>query len=323
MRDKVNKYLNIFFALILISTITTVGYFINFYYATELATEKTIIIPKQAKISTISSILYKEDIIPESFTFKLIAFLNMKNGKFLQPGEYYFPSGSNVKYVFEKISNGDRVVRKITIPEGYTNYQILELLRKNEVLDGEIPSGIQEGQLLPETYTFYYGDTKKSIVSQMQAAQTKFIDTALSNATDSYLKSQNEVMILASIIEKEARISAERPAIASVYLNRLKIGMPLQADPTVIYALKNGQTDFNYILSRNDLTIDSPFNTYKYKGLPPSPICNPGKASIMAALYPATTNHLFFVADGETGGHLFSQDYKTHLKNISQVKSKS
>lgn len=313
-----NKYLNIFVALILVSTLLGGGYFINFYYNTTIQNEKTIIIPKNAKIRDITAILYKNNLIPESFSFKLLAYLNMKQGKYLQPGEYYFPAGANVKLVFDKIASGERVVRKLTIPEGYTNYQIINLVENIDSLDGKMPQAIKEGQLLPETYTYYYGDSRESIIAQMKDSMQKLLDKEFSNSQ--VLKTTYEVLILASIIEKEARVKEERPVIASVYLNRLKIGMPLQADPTVIYALKNGQTDFNYILTRADLTIDSPFNTYKYGSLPPTPICNPGKASILAALHPDITNHLFFVADNETGKHLFSKDYKTHLNNIKQVK---
>ncbi|MFI4984264.1 MAG: endolytic transglycosylase MltG [Rickettsiales bacterium] len=315
-----HRYITALAAFILIFTLVGVGYLTNYYYNVPLQTEKTIIIPKQAKIKDITALLLKDNIIPEAFSFKLLSYINMKQGKFLQSGEYYFPSGANIMQVFNKISSGERVVRKVTIPEGYTNYQIFALLNGTQGLDGEITTELLDGKLLPETYTFYYGDTRQSLLNQMQLAQTQFIEK---HYTASYFTSSTDAIVLASIVEKEARINEERPIIASVYLNRLKIGMPLQADPTVIYALANGKTDFNYILSRADLTFDSPYNTYKYGGLPPSPICNPGKASIIATLNPATTPYLFFVADGTSGRHLFSKDYKEHLGMIKRVKQAS
>ena len=277
--------------------------------------------------------------------------------KKLKAGEYVFDSPISMYQVIQKIANGEVSYRKITLPEGLTTQQMLELIEgekmlsgeitmtvkegellpetytftrgdsKNSILiedekmlSGEITMTVKEGELLPETYTFTRGDSKNSIVLQAKLAMLETINQAWDNKQDELpIKNKKEMLILASIIEKETAIDAERGLVASVFVNRLLKGMKLQTDPTVIYALTNGKTALGRALSRKDLQIDSPFNTYKYYGLPPTPICNPGKASIEAAANPEFSDFLFFVADGK-GGHNFASSLKQHNNNVKNWK---
>ena len=184
------------------------------------------------------------------------------------------------------------------------------LLNKEEFA---IPS---EGSILPETYTFSRGDSPKKIIKQSQKARDDVLEQIWNGRDENLpLNSKEQLLILASIVEKETGIGAERAEVASVFINRLRLGMLLQTDPTVIYAVTGGKEDLNRPLTRKDLTIDSPYNTYKYAGLPPAPICNPGKDAIFAAAHPANTSYLYFVASGN-GGHNFAKSLDEHNDNV-------
>ena len=200
------------------------------------------------------------------------------------------------------------MVRKAIIPEGYTAFQINKYISGLEGLKGEITQQYPEGYLMPATYFYYWGDSRQSILDRMHKEMTSFLN-------NNQITNPREILTLASIVEKEARVDEERPIVASVYLNRMKIRMPLQADPTVIYAIYAGQTDFRHNLTKQDLSYDSPYNTYTNRGLPPGPIANPGKAAIQAVLSPASTTYLYFVADG-VGRHRFATSLIEHNKNV-------
>ena len=216
----------------------------------------------------------------------------------------------------QKIAKGDVFYRKITLPEGLTNAEIAQILNENPYLSGELALGDKQGLILPETYTFPFGTARQKIVAEAQADMQKTLDEAW-NARDLNLpiKNKKELLILASIIEKETGIVDERPLVASVFLNRLRKGMRLQTDPTVIYAITEGETSFGRSLKKKDLKIDSPYNTYLNYGLPPGPICNPGREAIMAAAHPAESDYLYFVADGK-GGHRFAKSLSEHNRNV-------
>ncbi|OPZ78445.1 MAG: putative aminodeoxychorismate lyase [Alphaproteobacteria bacterium ADurb.Bin438] len=171
---------------------------------------------------------------------------------------------------------------------------------------------------MPETYHYHYGVKKKEIFNRIKESMATYIDTVWDKRVSNLpFTTKEEALTLASIVERETSIPSEYPEVASVYINRLKIDMKLQADPTVIYAVSNGTAVLNRLLTLADLKIDNPYNTYVNKGLPPSPICNPGKKAIDAVLNPAETEYLFFVADG-TGGHVFTKNYKDHSKKVSE-----
>lgn len=236
--------------------------------------------------------------------------------KNLKAGEYLLDPKLSLKDVLQKLTSGKVIMHRLTLPEGLTTAQMLEIIRQNDILTGKITESALEGQLLPETYTFPKGQSRNGIVKKAKADMKKNLDKIWQNrAPDLPLKDKNELLILASIIEKETGVNAERAKVASVFYNRLKINMPLQTDPTVIYAITNGKSDLGRALTRKDLQTDSPYNTYLYKGLPPTPICNAGRAALEAAANPLDTPYLYFVADG-AGGHRFAKTLSEHNNNV-------
>ena len=208
------------------------------------------------------------------------------------------------------------MVRRLTVAEGLTTFDVLARLGATEGLKGLAPQGLGEGQLLPETYHFSYGDARADIVRRMRAAMTSAVERLwAARVPDLPLNSPAEALILASIIEKETGLAEERARVASVFINRLRAGMRLQSDPTVVYALTHGQGKLGRRLTRTDLRDQSLYNTYVHKGLPPGPIANPGIAAIAAALNPARSGDLYFVADG-SGGHVFARTLAAHNRNV-------
>lgn len=238
--------------------------------------------------------------------------ITRKNYKF---GEYAITANDSIHDIIKKFASGKVVVHFMTIAEGLTNKQIFKILETNNLLRGEInPAAYHEGEFLPETYDYVMGEKRNNILLRMNSAQKKLLNS-LAIAPDGAVNLIN----LASIVEKEARKDSERPIVASVYSNRLKINMRLQADPTLIYDIKNGE-DFSYILTGKDVKEnESGYNSYKYAGLPPSAICNPGRASIIAAANPAITKYLYFVSDNN-GGHNFAHNIKDHNSNVKSYR---
>lgn len=276
-----------------------------------------VIINKGNGSSVVAEKLKNSGVIDKAWLFKVVArFMGLD--KKLKAGEYVFEAHTSMYDVLTKLANGDVIYRKITLAEGLTSAQMLKIIEKEKYLTGNITVEAKDGELLPETYSFMYGDTKDSIIIQAKEAMRKALESAWENRDLKLpIKDMNELLTLASIIEKETAVSEERGLVASVFINRLKKGMKLQTDPTVIYALTLGKKELRRSLKKKDLKIDSPYNTYKYYGLPPSPICNPGRLSLEAAANPEISQYLYFVADGK-GGHNFSKSLKEHNGNIKK-----
>ncbi len=284
----------------------------------ELKSEIILVIPKNTSTPEIADILENAEVVNSSTVFNVFAYLHLQRKKYIQPGEYKFERKATLSRVFQKILSGDRHVRHITFPEGYTNFQIVNTLREAYGLEGDVVLPLPEGSLMPDTYYYYYGEARVYIISAMTRTMSKFLSEEWEKRADNIsVANKGDALILASIIEKETRIPAERKIVSSVFHNRLRIGMPLQADPTVIYGLKNGETDYDYKLTKEDMKHNSNYNTYVNRGLPPTPICNPSRESIIAALHPDNTNYLYFVANGD-GGHNFSTNYDEHRRNIKR-----
>ena len=235
--------------------------------------------------------------------------------KHLKAGEYLFSPNVSMSQVLVIVSKGRVYYRKIILKEGWTTHRMLEEIKKNENLTGEISVLISEGDLLPETYSFSRGDSRDSIIIHAKSAMKKVLKDAWAHNQHSIIKSKEELLILASIIEKETSVPDERADIAAVFINRLHKKMRLQTDPTVIYAITKGKEHFGRIVYRKDLKIDSPYNTYKIYGLPPGPICNPSKEAIWAAANPSDVDYIYFVASGR-GGHLFAKTLSEHNNNV-------
>lgn len=279
----------------------------------------TVIIPKGTGFTQIADLLADAHVIRYPRMFQLTVVLNGQ-GRNFQAGEYEFPALVSPKAVMEAMLEGRTVIHRITIPEGTTASGVAAMLAGIEILQGDLPWSIPEGSLLPETYNFSYGDQRETMISRMQAKMQRNLDTLWEKRQDGLpFTTQKEAVTLASIVEKETGIASERGRIASVFINRLRKGMKLQADPTVIYAITSGVGKMSRLLTREDLQIDSPYNTYLNTGLPPGPICNPGLAALKAVLNPPSTNDLYFVADG-SGGHSFSATLKQHNASVTRYR---
>ncbi len=316
-------WLILLLCLLLSISILSISY-INFnllnYKAPE---EKIIIIPKGYTINKTINLLSQNHLIyNESFIRLYVKLQQLFYRKSIIAGEYKIEKDTNTKQLLNQLFNGEILIHKFTIVEGALTYNILNDVVNNYRITNDLQLDnleTKQGWLLPSTYFYSYGTQASTIINKAASDLEKFLDLEWNNKPINYpLQTKEEVLILASIIEKESSLDDEKPMIASVYLNRLKIGMPLQADPTIIFGIKKGKT-FNMKLTYQDLRFESPYNTYLNKGLPPTPICNPGKMSIHAALNPVISDNLYFVADAR-GGHIFSTTFNNHLQNIQNYR---
>ncbi len=277
---------------------------------------KNIVIDKGLGVRAMGRLLETENVITHWWLFSLQARISKAHRR-LKAGEYSFSPHMPLVDVLSHLQTDDTVVHTITIAEGLTSREIVDALYSVENLQGDITTLPVEGSLLPETYHYSLGDTRKNLISRMKKSLGA-IRKKLWNQKDKENKPFNswkEVLTLASIVEKETGLAQERPQVASVFVNRLNLGMRLQSDPTVIYSLTEGIEPLGRSLTRQDWKLKHPYNTYVIKGLPPGPIGNPGLKSIEAVLNPATTKFLYFVADG-TGGHAFATNLKDHNRNV-------
>jgi UPF0755 protein len=310
--------------IIIISTVATVTSFIYVrdYLNTKVAVDKFVVLEKGRGFNYFTELLEEENIIHNKLLFKLVFRLKSRNIIKIKYGEYLFEKNLSIRGVIDKIIGNKIYYRTITFAEGLSNHTILKMIGDNEFLTGEIPNNIPEGSLLPETYTFQRGDTRQSLIKRMQKAMYETIEKYWDTRDkDLPFKTKIEALILASIVEKETGVASERPLVASVFVNRLKINMPLQSDPTAIYGYAFGDISKEKEIKTSILIKEnSPYNTYKIKALPPTPISNPGKESIKAVLNPAKTKYLFFVATGK-GGHNFSENYDEHKKMIKTLQN--
>jgi UPF0755 protein len=235
----------------------------------------------------------------------------------LKAGEYAVPAGSSVLDIIDLLVEGKSILHYLTAPEGRTTQQVLKLVAEHEALTGDLTLTPAEGELLPETYAFTRGQTRDDLVRDMMKAQDDVIAELWDKrATELPISTPEEAIILASIVEKETGVADERPRVAAVFVNRLKLRMRLQSDPTVIYGLTGGEP-LGRGLRASELDRETPYNTYKIFGLPPTPIANPGRASIEAVLNPIDTDDLYFVADG-AGGHMFAPTLEEHNRNVAR-----
>lgn len=234
----------------------------------------------------------------------------------LRAGEFMVPAGASAAEVARILQEAEPVVHKITLPEGLTSAEMVALVQADPVLEGDLAGIPDEGSLLPETYHFHRGMSRSELLRHARQGMDTALDSLwAARAPDLPVATPLEALILASIVEKETGVAEERPLVASVFVNRLKRGMRLQSDPTVVYGITDGSGPLGRALTRADLERRTPYNTYQIDRLPPAPICNPGKAAIAAVLNPADTRYLYFVADG-SGGHAFSETLGEHNRNV-------
>jgi UPF0755 protein len=281
-----------------------------------LAAEATVRIDRGLGEGAIAERLAEAGVVAHPWLFRLSVYLERAQGA-LRSGEYRFPAGLPPRGVVGMLVQGKVLVRRLTVPEGLTVRQVAALVERVEDLDGNPGSLPVEGSLLPETYHYTWGDSRADMLTRMSTAMTRTLDELWpTRAPGLPLATPAAALTLASIVEKETGRPDERPRVAAVFLNRLRRGMPLQSDPTVIYAVSEGTGTLQRPLTQTDLAVQSPYNTYVVPGLPPGPIANPGRQALAAVINPAVTGELYFVADGN-GGHRFAETLTQHNRNVA------
>ena len=281
-----------------------------------LVADKIVNIVREDDGGGIADQLERAGVIDNATWFTLLTLLD-GNRSALKRGEYEFRAAVSMNEIESLLASHKVVRHKITLPEGLTSDQIVQRLREDDVLLGDVKEIPREGSLMPDTYYFERGDTRQSILARMAKAQTRAVDEIWrGRAADLPIRSPGEMVTLASIVEKETGKADERPRVAGVFVNRLAKHMRLESDPTIVYGLVFGKGTLGRPISRADLGQATPYNTYVVDGLPPGPISNPGKAALEAVANPARSRDLYFVADG-TGGHVFAESFEQHLRNVA------
>ena len=286
-----------------------------------LQEERIVNIPARAGMTDIADALQREGVIDNNRWAFIGAVLALKARSELKPGEYLFQKNASLRDIIGIIVEGKVVQHAVTIPEGLSSEQIVARLSDNDLFSGSVREMPREGTMLPETYKFPRGTTREQVIARMQQAHKRALAEIWERRTpDLPIKTPEQLVTLASIVEKETGKSDERSRVASVFINRLRQKIKLQSDPTIIYGLVGGRGTLGRPIKRSEIQQSSPYNTYVVDGLPPGPIANPGRASLEAAANPARTRDLFFVADG-TGGHAFSDTYDQHQKNVAKLRA--
>ena len=282
-----------------------------------LAEESLVEVAGGGGVGEIAALLEQAGVIEDAVLFEVGARL-LAGGDTLKAGEYLIPAGVSARAVLDMLIGGHTFARKLTVPEGLTARQVVALIEQAPGLAGEVEAVPPDGSLLPETYHYSRGDMRAEVLARMRQALDETLAELWPRRADGLpYDSPEQALVLASIVEKETALEAERRHVAGVFINRLRRGMRLQSDPTVIYGLTGGAAPLGRPLTSADLDADNAFNTYVIGGLPPQPIANPGRASIEAVLDPADTEDLYFVADG-AGGHVFARTLEEHNRNVAK-----
>jgi UPF0755 protein len=285
-----------------------------------LPENQVVNIPRGSGIRDIADVLVREGVIDQPWVF-IGGVLVIKAREDLKAGEYQFKAHASLRDVVATIVEGRVIAHQFTVPEGLTSEQVVARLLENDVLVGNIKDVPREGTLLPDTYSFTRSVTREQMIQRMQQAQQRMLKEIWDrHSPDLPIKTADQLVVLASLVEKETGKPEERTRVAAVFVNRLKQKMRLQSDPTIIYGLVGGKGTLGRPLMKSEVDQPTPYNTYQIDGLPPGPIANPGRASLEAAANPARTRELYFVADG-TGGHAFAETYEQHQKNVARLRT--
>jgi UPF0755 protein len=278
--------------------------------------ETVVIIKSGVGVHGTSQTLASAGVLQYPQVFEVGARISGKSAA-IKAGEYAIPSHASMRNILDELVQGKSIQHKVTIAEGLTSQMAYDIVKDDPALKGDAGPVPLEGSLLPETYLFQRGETRKALLAKMEKAQKQFVDEMWEKRTAGLpIKTKEEAIILASIVEKETGVASERRHIASVFMNRLRIGMRLQSDPTIIYGITKGYP-IGRRIKQSEIEAATPYNTYVIAGLPPQPICNPGKDSIAAVLNPLDTKDLYFVADG-SGGHVFATNSEDQARNVAK-----
>jgi UPF0755 protein len=314
-----NAIISIFLLAALMGGVVLVAGKQRFEVAGPLPEDRVVNIPRGSGIREIADVLMREGVIDQPWVF-VGGVLVLKAREDLKAGEYQFKAHASLRDVVATIVEGRVVSHQLTIPEGLTSEQIVARLGDDDILTGNIKEIPREGSLLPDTYNFTRGVTREQMVQRMQQAQQRAVKEIWDRRSpDLPIKTPEQLVVLASLVEKETGKPEERTRVAAVFVNRLKQKMRLQSDPTIIYGLVGGKGTLGRPIMKSEIEQPTPYNTYQIDGLPPGPIANPGRASLEAAASPARTRELYFVADG-TGGHAFAESYEQHQKNVARLR---
>jgi UPF0755 protein len=316
---------NAIFTLLVILALAAGG---AFYFGREkfqasgpLAEAKVVNIPRGLGIKDISDILTREGVIDQPYVF-MGGVVALKARGELKYGEYRFAAHASLADVVDTMMEGRVVQHAFTVPEGLTSEQIVARLQENDILTGQITHIPAEGTLLPETYKFTRGISRQQVIERMQQSEKHALAEIWARRDPELpLKSPQELVTLASIVERETGKPEERTRVAAVFVNRLRRKMRLQSDPTIIYGLVGGKGSLGHGITVTEKAQPTPYNTYLIDGLPTGPIGNPGRASLEAVANPARTKELYFVADG-TGRHVFSETYEQHQKYVNKLRER-
>ena len=315
-------------AIITLLLLAMIGAGAAYYYGRQileapgpLQDDKIVNIPQRAGKRDIADVLAREGVIDVNPWIFIGGVYALKASSDLKPGEYAFQKNASLRDVIGVIVEGKVVQHGVTIPEGLTSEQIVARLSDNEIFTGSVREIPREGTLLPETYKVPRGTSREQVIQRMQQAQKRVLAEIWERRSpDLPVRTPEQLVTLASIVEKETGKPDERSRVAAVFVNRLKQKIKLQSDPTIIYGLVGGKGTLGRPIKRSEITQPSPYNTYVIEGLPPGPISNPGRASLEATANPARTRDLYFVADG-TGGHAFTETYDLHQKNVAKLRA--
>lgn len=276
---------------------------------------KTVIINRGEGVGEIAARLENAGVITDRLLFRVGVSIRKADTQ-LKAGEYLFQARASVSDVIDTLVDGKAILHSVTVPEGRTSWDVVEILRNEPLLTGEIAEVPPEGSLLPETYKFTRNTDRNEVLERMRAAHDRLVQEVWNRrASDLPIETPDALVTLASIVEKETGRADERNRVAGVFINRLNRGMRLQSDPTIIYGITNGQGELGRGIRQSEIEARTPYNTYQIDGLPPTPIANPGRASLEAVANPSRTNDLYFVADG-TGGHAFAETLEDHNSNV-------
>lgn len=322
-RSQVIVFMNFVMSLLVVLTLALGG---AIYYGLStfsengpLTVNSNFIVKPGWGVGDIARGLEANGIISDARVFQYVT-KSYLHGRTLKAGEYEIKAGASMKDIMDLLESGKSILYSVTLPEGLTVQQVFDRLRDDPVLEGDLPSKMpEEGSLRPDTYKFTRGTKRADLVAQMKAAQKRLVDDLWAKRAPGLgLKDKTAFVTLASIVEKETGKADERTLVASVFLNRLAKNMRLQSDPTVIYGIFGGEgKPSDRPIYQSDLKKNTPYNTYVIDGLPPGPICNPGRAALEAVANPSKTNDLYFVADG-TGGHVFAATLDEHNANVKK-----